>query len=117
TDRVHSHEHLTQPSLRRRHLFQTQDFHPAKFVNLNCFHQLCSYLGWIKRQTAQFLVLNSSFLLLPSSRRMGSKAIHAHAPILPPHVYCSDDRNPCRCVEHCREGNGGNFEVAVQRVH
>src|SRR5262245_38750506 len=37
-------------------------------------------------------------------------AIHAHAPILPPHISCGYNRNPGRCFEHCREGEADNIE-------
>src|SRR6476620_5088038 len=57
--------------------------------------------------------------VVASKRRMESKLIHAHAPLLPPHIACSDDCNHCRCVEHCSETRTGtiNIQIAVGPFH
>jgi hypothetical protein len=44
---------------------------------------------------------------------MGSKAIRADAPILSPRISCGDDRSPCRCLEHCGEGETGNTNIQI----
>src|SRR6267142_1719133 len=44
THRLYLHEHLTQPGLRRRHLFQPQDFRTSERIYPNCFQALFSFL-------------------------------------------------------------------------